>query len=184
MSLYFCRQTPNVAFRLQVCAAVVANMEGEDREQLESALRSFEEVATVMEITANGVVAAAHGERLAKAEVRMVLDLVVSMVTPGTTLEGKLDQLVKELKEMRPRCGMTEVRPRSRSLVHARQRGHNTPVSTMGSQPCANAALDSHVENNSSGSNGTCTVHGALKAPSREHPASASATPWTARARR
>lgn len=98
MSLYFCRQTPNVAFRLQVCAAVVANMEGEDREQLESALRSFEEVATVMEITANGVVAAAHGERLAKAEVRMVLDLVASMVLREQLLRASWISSLKSLR--------------------------------------------------------------------------------------
>lgn len=64
MNFNFCSQTPNVAFLLQVCVGVLPNLNGDEKRKLELAIRSFEEVTTVAEMTASSVISAAKGELL------------------------------------------------------------------------------------------------------------------------
>lgn len=110
MSFNFRSQTPNVAFLLQVCTGVLANLKGDDKEQLELAVRSFEEVATIAEMTASSVISAANGERLARAEVRGVLDVAAGMLRQASALDVKLADVVQEVIASRTRPETTEVR--------------------------------------------------------------------------
>lgn len=110
MNFNFCSQTPNVAFLLQVCVGVLPNLNGDEKRKLELAIRSFEEVTTVAEMTASSVISAAKGELLARAEVRDVLDVAAAMVRREATLNVDLSAMVQKVVEGRPGPETMQVR--------------------------------------------------------------------------
>lgn len=105
MNFKFRRQTQTVASLLQVCSGVLVNLTGQDKEQMEVALRKFEDVATAMEINVEQIIKAAHGVKLAKSELRAVVDLAASSITSGATLEAKLQSMVEKVTTLRPVAG-------------------------------------------------------------------------------
>lgn len=74
------------------------------------AIRSFEEVTTVAEMTASSVISAAKGELLARAEVRDVLDVAAAMVRREATLNVDLSAMVQKVVEGRPGPETMQVR--------------------------------------------------------------------------